>query len=1023
MIRAIALIFSAAFLPYNLAAAASATSPGGHLSGLQWRLVGPFRAGRSNAVTGVPGDPRTFYFGAVGGGVWKSTNAGRTWSPIFDSQAVASIGAIAVAPSNHDVVYVGTGEADMRSDIQAGNGVYRSDDAGRTWTHLGLDDTRQIGRIAVDPNDANTVFVAALGHQYSSNAQRGVFKSIDGGKTWQRVLYVDDNTGAIDVQTDPKDGKIVYASMWHTRRPPWNVYPPANGPGGGLYKSTDGGATWQHLTSGLPSGVVGRIGLALAPSNAQRIYAAVDNDKDPKTGGVYRSDDAGATWHLMDNDERVWKRGWYFSSVVVDPANPDMVYVSNTSVYRSTDGGKTFIAVKGSPGGDDYHQLWIDPTDGNRMILGSDQGTVVSLDGAQTWSSWYNQPTGQMYHVITDSRFPYWIYAGQQDSGAMAIASRSNHATISFRDFFTIDFNGESSMIAPDPLDPRWAYLSVYPAAVDRLDTRLFQYRNVAPYLAKPAVYHSNWTPPIVFSMADKHALYFGTQVLFRTTNGGGTWAVVSPDLTRRNPGVPPNLDASTAADAYFHPQKGAIYAIAPSPLRANTIWAGTDDGTIHVTFDGGAHWNDVTPPALTAWSKVGTIEASHGNALTAYAAIDRHRLDDRNPYIYRTRDGGKHWQLTVNGIPNGSFVNAVREDPKSPGLLFAATETAVYVSFNAGDSWQSLRLNMPVASMRDVTIAGNDLIVATHGRAFWSLDDIAPLRELTSGYTANSSFIYRPATAIRFRLNDNHGTPYPLDEPQADNPPTGAILDYYLATTASRITLDVADAQGRSVRRFSSTDAPLTVNAKKVDVPLSWFPPIEPISAEAGGHRVVWDFHAGACSNDPDAHCPPLVPPGTYSVRMTADGTTRTVPLTIVRDPRVAASDADLRAQYELATAVWALLAKGKAAYAEADALRKKLKPGSQLTALNRIAGADAADNPDDSEGQPDTNLHSLHYINASLQALEDAIEGADFAPTPDMHASYALYQKELARTLAFFEAAKNGAVPFYDPRKPTSR
>jgi photosystem II stability/assembly factor-like uncharacterized protein len=641
-------------------------------SGLRWRSIGPFRAGRVNGVTGVPGQPNVFYSGSVGGGVWKTMNAGRTWFPVFDSQRIASIGAIAIAPSNVDVVYVGTGEADMRSQISYGNGMYKSTDAGRTWRDIGLDNTRQIGRVIVDPRDPNVVFVAALGHVYGPNPDRGVYRSRDGGATWDKVLFKNNDVGAIDLAFDPGDAHTIYASLWNTRRPPWSVYPPSYGPGSGLYKSTDGGNTWQQLTNGLPTEGLGRIGIAVAPSNRTRVYAIVD----AKDGGLYRSDDGGATFTKASSDARIWGRGWYFGKVVSDPKNADLVYVSNTGMYRSRDGGRTFgEPFKGSPGGDDYHQLWIYPDDGNRMIAGGDQGAVISVDALQehaTWSSWLNQPIAELYHVAPDYNFPYWVTGAQQDSGAVRVRSRGRFANITMRDWEPLCAGGEAGYTAPDPLNPS----IMFGGTVARCNVDTGETKNVTPEVNLPARARHTWTNLLVFSLADPHALYFGNQFVFKTTDGGEHWTRISDDLTRPNPAAPPNLDAATAGDV--DPQRGkggVVYTIAPSPLRAPLIWVGTDDGLIKVTQDDGKTWQDATPRELTPWSKVVMIEASHFDANEAYAAIDRHRLTDNEPYIYRTRDLGKTWQEITRGLLPGEYLQTVKEDPKRRGLLVAARQ------------------------------------------------------------------------------------------------------------------------------------------------------------------------------------------------------------------------------------------------------------------------------------------------------------------------------------------------------------
>jgi len=879
-------------LPY---AAAQQLYPQTLYSGLRWRLIGPFRGGRVNAVSGVPGQPNTFYYGSVGGGVWKSNNAGRTWAPVFDSQPIASIGTIAVSASNPNTVYVGTGESDMRDSICPGNGVYKSTDGGTTWKHIGLEATRQIGRILIDPKNPDIVFVAAQGHAYGPSPDRGVYRSRDGGATWQKVLYRNENVGAIDLAIDPVNPQIVYASLWATRRPPWYIYGPSNGPGGGIFKSVDGGTSWQQLTSGLPAEGTGRIGLAIAPAKHTRVYAIVDARE--KEGGLFLSDDAGANWTRVSGDTRIWGRGWYFCKVAVDPKNADVVYVSNTSLYKSTDAGKSWTPIKGAPGGDDYHQLWIYPDEPNRMVLASDQGAIVTIDGAATWSSWYNQSTVQLYHVAPDYRFPYWATGAQQDSGAVGVPARSLHAVISMHDWTGLCAGGESGYTAPDPLNPE----ILFGGTVTRCNVVTDVSQNVSPERGGQGPFRHDWTQPLVFSQADPHALYYANQFLYMTTNGGESWNQISPDLTREDPGVPPNLDAAAAADAPQDKRRGVIYTIAPSPLRAPMVWAGTDDGLIHVTSDNGKTWQNVTPPALTSWSKVTMIDASHFEPNEAYAAVERHQLEDYEPYIYRTRDGGKTWQRITKGLPAGVYMQTVKEDPMRRGLLFAGTELGVFVSFNDGDDWQPLQLNLPPASMRDLAVHGDDLIVATHGRGFWVLDDITALRQIDAA--ANSdAFLFKPADAVNMPPGNENGTPLPKDEPFAENPPYGAMIDYYLKTAASGpVVLEIVDSSGQTIRHFASDDRIPVRDPNALNIPAIWAPVPEPLSAAAGMHRWIWDLRptpapatggrggrgAGGGGGGFGRGGAPAVAPGSYVVKLTVDGKSYTQPLVVKPDPR----------------------------------------------------------------------------------------------------------------------------------------
>lgn len=974
---------------------------------MRWRLVGPFRGGRAVTAVGVPGNPGLYYFGAVSGGVWKSTDAGVSWTPIFDSQPVASIGAIAIAPSDPKIIYVGSGEADMREDITQGNGMYKSTDGGQTWTRIGLEDTEQIGRVLIDPHDPNVVLVAALGHPYGPNAERGVFRTTDGGKSWTKVLYKDENTGAIDLASDPQDSKTVYASLWQTRRPPWNVYPPSNGPGSGLYRSTDGGATWQPIENGIPKEGLGRIGIAVAPTDHNRVYAVVD----AKQGGLYRSDDGGASWKLMDSEQRIWGRGWYFGVVEVDPKNADIVYVSNTSIYKSTDGGKSFTAFKGAPGGDDYHSIWIAPEDPNRMVVSVDQGTIVTLDGGKTWSSWYNQPTAQLYGLAADKRFPYWLYGAQQDSGAIAVPSRNDYASISERDWKPIPVGGESHQLAPDPLNPN----IIFGGTVARFDWSNYQTQDVSPSIGRKGPFRQTWTLPIRFSEADGHKLYFSHQMLFRTVNGGKSWDQISPDLTRENPETPRNLDPITAKYGLASPRKGVIFSIGPSPLDANQVWAGTDDGLIWVSLDDGKNWKNVTPAAITSWSKIGSVEASHFDKQSAYVAVDRHRIEDFHPYIYRTHDGGKTWQALRKGIADNAFVNVVREDPVRRGLLYAGTEQGVYISWDDGENWQPLQLNLPVASIREIVAHDDDLAVATHGRSVWILDDISTLREIDPNQDNQNAVLFKPRTALRIRPGSDQGTPYPPEIPHGDNPAAGAILDYYLPQDASgAVVLEVLDAKGTVARRFSSEDKPQQINEKTLDIPMYWVKPQPILSAKAGMHRWIWDLHytplmQGGRGRRGGGGM--WAVPGNYTVRLTAGGKSLTQPLVIREDPRVKTSAADLDAQFVLSQRVATNgvdLSKAMAQVGEIEKQLRELKPTTAVQSLPefRKRMEAVAGPPPEGFGTPvtpvSTDFTSLRYLSGATGQLYGALQSADVAPTADQTTAATQLEAQTKKTTA---------------------
>lgn len=894
----------------------------GLYSGLKWRMLGPFRGGRVDAVSGVPGRPNEFYFGSVNGGIWKTIDAGRVWTPVFDSQPVASIGALAVAPSAPDTIYAGTGESTMRDSTGYGNGIYKSTDAGKTWTHIGLDNTEHIGKVAIDPKNANIVFVAAIGHLYEGNPDRGLYRSQDGGRTWTKVLFKNNNVGAVDVVIDPSNSQVVYATLWNTRRPPWYTYQPSNGPGGGIFKSTDGGNTWNQLTNGLPASCIGRSGIAVAPSNPQRLYAVVDdflpegsssppacpgvpagrgaggNAAATPQGGFYRSDDAGATWTKVSSDNELWGRGWYFEKLAVDPRNADIVYVPNVAVARSKDAGKTWVALRGSPGGDDYHQAWISPDDSNTMVVASDQGTIITRNATAddprdvTWSSWLNQPTAQIYHVSADYRFPYWVTGAQQDSGAVAVRTRSKFAAVSTREWEPIGAGGESGMTAADALHPG----IIFGGTGTRWDLDLNAAAAIAPSEGQqsPEPARTDWTQPLVFSRADPHALYYANQYLFKTTDDARTWTRISPDLTRAQPRAPESLDDVALKDVDRNGTRGVIYTVAPSPLRAPLVWIGTDDGLIQLTPDDGKTWQNVTPSALTDWSRITTIEASHFDVNEAYASVDRHQLADFNPYIYRTRDMGKTWQPITAGLPAGIYVHTVKEDPQQRGLLFAGTERAAWISFDDGDHWQSLQLNLPATSIRDFEVHGDDLIVATHGRGFWIIDDISPLRQVNGEVARSAAYLFKPADAINVVQGGDNGTPLQKDEPQTPNRTNGAFIDYYLKTApATPVHLEIDDAAGTMVAGFSSDGSTITPAGRGgrgarggiPNISPLWEPQPEPFSAMPGFHRIPWSPGSGARGGRGGGG-PPVT--GRFTVRLTVDGQTFSQPLTVNPDPRL---------------------------------------------------------------------------------------------------------------------------------------
>ncbi|HUJ13798.1 MAG TPA: glycoside hydrolase [Thermoanaerobaculia bacterium] len=989
-----------------------ASDPTRPFAEMRWRMIGPFRGGRTVAAVGVRQQPNVFYIGANDGGVWKSDDYGRIWTPIFDSQPTGSIGAIGIAPSDPNVIYAGSGEGLQRPDLSTGDGIYKSTDAGKTWQHLGLRDGQQIPMIAVDPRDPNRLFVAVLGHPYGPNEERGIFRSTDGGLTFQKVLYKDENTGAMDVAIDPSSPPTIYAVLWEARQGPWENGA-WSGPNSGLYKSTDGGTTWKQLMNGLPGAAdgLGRIGIEVCRANPNRLYAVVGSRRN---GGVYRSDDAGESWHLMNPDERLWGRDGDFQEIRSDPKNPDVVYIANVVTWKSTDGGKTWSSFRGAPGGDDYHRIWINPDNPATILIGSDQGAIVTVNGGQSWSSWYNQPTAEFYHVNTSNEFPYRVCGGQQESGSACVSSRGNDGEITFREWHPVGVE-EYGYAVPDPLDPDL----IFGGKLERYDRRTGDVTQVAPKPLRGPDYRAVRTQPVVFSGADPHILYFASNTLWKTTDHGNSWSEISPDLTRKAWAVPANVGNFTPEVKVT--QRGVIYTIAPSPLDVNRIWAGTDDGLIDVTTDGGKTWRDVTPPQLVPWAKVSIMEASHFDPLTAYAAINTFRLDDLRPHILRTRDGGKTWTEIVNGIDDHSATNVIREDPKTRGLLFAGTENQVYVSFDDGDHWQSLRLNMPAISIRDLNIHGDDLVAGTHGRGFWILDDIEPLRQ--HGAASAGPFLFKPATAYRVRWNKNTDTPLPPDEPAGENPPDGAVIDYYLGAPASAgpVTLEILDAHGKIVRRYSSTDA-VEPPKDTGNIPWYWIRPSRMLSGAPGMHRFVWDLHytpapgirpsypiAAIAYNTAPAPTSPWVLPGTYTARLTANGRTVTRPLVVKMDPRVKTPHQALQQQFDLSMQMYDGIVAATTALEQLRGAQPRIA-GTQLEPKGAsLLGEPAREfgAPPRQPGQPET----LTSIVASLRAVMSLLQQSDVAPPAQVVAAAANRKAALEEVMQRWNAFKREA------------
>ena len=1018
--------------------ALAAALPGGaqtlskdSLAGMKWRLIGPFRGGRVEAVTGVAGNPRVFYFGAVAGGVWKTTDAGASWKPEFQHESVASIGAIAVDPQDPNVIYLGTGEPALRGDISDGDGMYKSVDGGATWMHIGLNDTRHIARILIDPYDPNIIFVAAIGHAYGPNEERGVFRSTDAGKTWQKVLYKDDKTGAIDLTFAATNSHVLYAALYQEVRTPWGFS--SGGAGSGIYKSVDGGATWKQLEGhGLPEGVLGRIGIAVG-ADPQRVYALIE----AKKGGLYRSDDGGKNWQFVNGNHNFTQRAWYFTNVYADPKNTDTLYILNTGMYRSTDGGQTFKNINAPHG--DRHDLWIDPTNTARMIEADDGGATISEDGGQTWSTENNQPTAEFYHVATDDRFNYYVYGAQQDNSTVAIASRSDSGAITDKDWYDVG-GGESGFVVPDPKNPNIVYAGSYDGLITRYDKANGQEQDISAWPLNPMgsgaaalKYRFQWTAPIAMSPFDSHTIYHAAQVLFKSTDQGQNWTVISPDLTRNDKSKQGSAGGPLTQDNTSVEYYDTIFAVAESPVERGLIWVGSDDGLVHITRDGGKAWSDVTPKGLPDWSRIDLIDPSTHAAGTAYLAADRSRWDDFHPYLYKTSDYGKTWTKITNGLPDNVFTHAIREDTARKGLLFAGTETGVYVSFNDGAQWQSLQLDLPTVPVHDMTIHGNDLIVATHGRAFWSLDNITPLRQMNSEDANADTYLFKPATAYRF-----HGGRFriPGGFAAGENPPSGAVIDYSLKTEPKQpITLEILDSKGKVIRKYKSKGEKPAETAPRE----SFFRGgMANLPAKAGLNRFEWDLRYEPPSVVPGAvswggrPIGPLAVPGGYQVKLTVAGKSYTAPLKLEEDPRIQVSAADLQKQLD-----FSLQIRGRITEAH-DAVNQIREIHGQLTALEKRladdkktkATADAAKDLDkkftdveealiqvkSKSGEDPLNFPIM--IADQMMALDSTVQSADTAPTQSSHEVFDLLSKQLDEQLAKYRQLKHKDLADFNKR-----
>jgi photosystem II stability/assembly factor-like uncharacterized protein len=996
--------------------------------GMKYRLIGPFRGGRSLTAAGIPGDSTTYYFGATGGGVWKSTDGAMTWSPVFDKEGTGSIGSLAVANSDHNIVYVGTGEACIRGNISQGDGVYKTLDGGKTWKNIGLHDSRAIGKVIINPNNPDIVFVAALGHPYGPNTERGIFRTMDGGKSWDKVLYKDEDTGGVDVAFDPHNSNIVFAALWQARRTSWSMT--SGGPGSGLYRSNDGGTTWKRLEEhGLPKGPYGRIGIAVA-ANSDRVYALIEAHN--PDGGLYRSDDGGDSWEFVNPSHSLWQRPWYYMHIIADPKDENVVYIMDVESYKSTDGGHLFNKVRVPHG--DNHGLWIDPKDTRRMIASNDGGVTITLDGGKNWTREDNQPTAQFYHVITDTATPYRVYGSQQDSGSVAIASRSDDGAIDRSDWYDVG-GGEAGYIAPYPPDPDIVYAADYQGTITQYNRHIGQVKSITeqPELsdahgADKLEHRFQWTAPVLISVHDPNTLYHGGEELFKTSDAGVHWQAISPDLTRNDKNKQHVSGGDITLDDSGTEYYDTIFALAESPITQGVLWVGTDDGLVQVTRDEGKSWNNITPKDLPEWSRISQIEASPFDAGTAYVAADRHQSDDVQPYIYKTTDYGKTWAKLTNGIPGGSFVRAVREDPKKRGLLYAATENGVYVSFDDGTNWRPLKLNLPPTPVHDLMIKNDDLVVATHGRAFWILDDIGPLRQFSDDLENKEVHLYAPDPAYRIQAGEG-GERHPSKR-TGQNPPVGAIIYFYLKDAPKEGTetkIEILDASGKTIRKYSSLqsqplDEPPDPDDKK---------PEKEIKAEAGLNRFVWDLRGEEAHRVPGYYLweygsgaqGPVVPPGKYQVKLTVGSESQGAPLEVKLDPRVKISEEDLAKQFNMQmqihdelNRVYDAVNQIQDVRSQVNGLKRRLPENASAKTI--AASADDLDKKLIAERDQFINLtisaneDSLAYppqIDAKWAFLAIDLGTADSAPTEAEQLQFEKLKRQTGEMLGRWEELQN--------------